>query len=283
MVLGATVSFSDFIGHPLITDTERILVPIRIISEGMGYDVEWLEEIWHKGIQKIWISDAKTKVEFNIGSTTALVNEKTVNIDEQNGNSVNTKAMLIGDRTYVPLRFVSEALGGIIEYEMKSGTHIIDIFTGKETIKPDIITPIFKIISHNKAGGRDFIIYVDNFKDYEGTNATFSPELISHPEYNFYKYENPWEPGKIEIADIVKTDANKKPCYAHPAFKVYSFGFNNDYFKSVNTGEPLRGPAEDTKMTVKITIKMNNQEKVFIVDIIRKGFTESYFVEGKEL
>lgn len=130
---GVTVSFNDFIGHPLITDTERILVPIRIISESMGYNVEWSEETWHKGIQKIWISDAKTKVEFNIGNTTALVNGKTVNIDEQNGKPVNTKAMLIGDRTYVPLRFVSEALGGTIEYEMKNSTHIIDIFTGKET------------------------------------------------------------------------------------------------------------------------------------------------------
>ena len=126
------VVFEEKSGLPVITTTERMLVQIRIVSENMGYKVEWSEETWHKGIQKIWINDAKTNVEFDIGSTTALVNGKTVNIDEQDGKPVETKAMLIGDRTYVPLRFVSEALGGTIEYEMRNGVHIIDIFTGKE-------------------------------------------------------------------------------------------------------------------------------------------------------
>lgn len=169
---------------------------------------------------------------------------------------------------------------------MRNGTHIININTGKKVGEPredksDIITTIFRIIPHNRAGRRDFKIYVDNFKEYLGTDATFSPELISHLEYNFYKYENPWTPRQIEVADVVKTSANQKPNYNLPAFEIYSFGFNSDYFKDAKTGKPLRGPAEGTKMTVKVTVKMNGKSQDFTVDIVRKGFTETYTVEGK--
>lgn len=281
---GIPVSFNEVMGYPVITKTNRTLVPLRIIAENMGYEVDWNQKT-----QQAYVKGGDVDVTLTIGQNTAVVNGKTVPIDIQDGKIVDTKATLIpvkgSKRTYVPLRFISEATGATVGYDQRDGVHYITITTGGKPVAEtgDVITPIFEIIPHNQAGGQDFIIYVDNFMDYKGTDATFSPELISHPEYNFYKYENPWQKGKIEIADVVKTDANQKPNYKSSMFDLYSFGLNSGYAKDIKTGKSLTPPPEGTKMTVKVTIKMNGQEKAFTVDIIRKGFTESYKVEGKPI
>jgi len=281
---GVPVSFNEVMGHPVITKTNRTLVPLRIIAENMGYKVDWNQDT-----KQAYVKGGGVDVTLTINKNTAIVNGKTVPIDIQNGKVMDTKAVLIpvkgSSRTYVPLRFISEATGATVGYDQRDGVHYITITTGGKPVAEtgDVITPIFEIIPHNQAGGQDFIIYVDNFMDYKGTDATFSPELISHPEYNFYKYENPWQKGKIEIADVVKTDANQKPNYKSSMFDLYSFGLNSGYAKDIKTGKSLTPPPEGTKMTVKVTIKMNGQEKAFTVDIIRKGFTESYKVEGKPI
>lgn len=129
---GKEVKFNSDMGYPLITNTQRILIPVRIVSENMGYNVDWSKDTWNKGIQKVWIDNGKTKVELEIGKSTALVNGKSVPIDIQDGKPVDTKATLVGSRTYVPVRFVSEALGAKIEYEMKNGVHYVNINTGKK-------------------------------------------------------------------------------------------------------------------------------------------------------
>ena len=39
---GKKVNFTDELGHPmLIKETQRTIVPVRIISENMGYKVGW--------------------------------------------------------------------------------------------------------------------------------------------------------------------------------------------------------------------------------------------------
>ena len=136
---GTPVDFNDYMGHPMLTKTQRTLVPIRIISENMGYKVDWSKDTWDKGIRKVWISNVDTKVELELNKSTALVNGKEVHIDIQNGQPVDTKAILLGSRTYVPIRFISEALGAKVGFEWKDGIHYISINTGKEQDKEQII------------------------------------------------------------------------------------------------------------------------------------------------
>ena len=288
---GKPVNFTGDLGYPYLTKTQRTMVPIRIISENMGYNVDWSKDTWHQGIRKVWINNNTNRIELEIGKSTAIVNGKSVPIDrdEKTGEPVDTKAELVGSRTYVPLRFITEAMGGKVEYEWKNGNHYIDIITGKDVEKPEkpkeeskVITPVFKIVPHNKAGSNDFIIYLHNFMDYKGTDATFSPELISHPQYNRYRYRNPFNWDEWEIADVVAVHKDKKPNYNSPMFRLYSFGVSG-YTYDIETGKPLTPPPEGTKMTVKVTVKVNGEEKAYTVDIIRRGFTESYIVEGKPI
>ena len=144
---GEPVNFTPDLGYPYLTKTQRTMVPIRIISENMGYDVDWSKDTWGKGERKVWISNNTTRIELEIGKSTAIVNGKVVPIDrdEKTGKPVDTKAELVGSRTYVPIRFITEAMGGKVVYDRKDGNHYIAITTGKEIIdepedKGEIVT-----------------------------------------------------------------------------------------------------------------------------------------------
>lgn len=118
---GKPVQFNKDLGYPIV-ENGRTLVPVRIISEDMGYEVKW-----DNPTQKVTISDANTKIEFKIGDSTALINGKRVPIDtreDANGNivQVDTKARLINSRTYVPIRFITENFGGTVDWKIQEKT-----------------------------------------------------------------------------------------------------------------------------------------------------------------
>lgn len=50
------VNFIEEMGHPLVTQINRTLVPLRIISEYLGYNVDWSKDTWNQGIRKVWIT-----------------------------------------------------------------------------------------------------------------------------------------------------------------------------------------------------------------------------------
>ena len=82
---------------------DRTFVPIRFISEELGFDVTW-----DGAEKKITISKEDNKVKLQIGSTTMKVNDKEVKLE--------APAALTKDRTFVPLRAISEAFGLKVDY-----------------------------------------------------------------------------------------------------------------------------------------------------------------------
>lgn len=138
---GKVVNFTDELGHPYLTKTDRTMIPVRIISENMGYKVDW-----ENATRKVFVSNEKNKIQLQIGKNTAIVNGKMVPIDVQDGKPVDTKAMLVpakgSHRTYVPLRFVSETMGADVKYERKNGVNYIEINTGKKPEKPTNVTTV---------------------------------------------------------------------------------------------------------------------------------------------
>lgn len=83
---------------PTVNDDDRTMVPVRFISEAFGADVDW-----NKASQIVTIvKDGKT-VEMTIGSKDYKADGASKTMD--------TAAVIANDRTMVPLRAVSEALG----------------------------------------------------------------------------------------------------------------------------------------------------------------------------
>ena len=85
----------------------RTLVPIRFISENLDSKVDW-----NKEEKKVTITTEKegakvTKVELTIGSDIAKLYDKEESAKEE---KLDVAAKIINGRTFVPVRFISEAL-----------------------------------------------------------------------------------------------------------------------------------------------------------------------------
>lgn len=109
-VNGEQVMFDQ---QPIVIGS-RVLVPLRGIFEKMGATVVWIPDARTVRAQR-----GTTSVELRIGSTAALVNGATVTLD--------VPAQIVGGRTLVPLRFISESLGAQVDYN--AGTRTVTITT----------------------------------------------------------------------------------------------------------------------------------------------------------
>lgn len=104
-----------FFDQPPIVIGGRVLVPLRGIFEKMGATVVWLPETRTVRAQR-----GTTSVELQIGSPVARVNGSSVTLD--------VPAQIVGGRTLVPLRFISESLGASVVYD--PGARTVQITTG---------------------------------------------------------------------------------------------------------------------------------------------------------
>lgn len=98
--------------QPPIVVGSRVLVPLRGIFEKMGAFVEWIP-----ATRMVRAVRATTVVELQIGSRVARVNGSPITMD--------VPAQIIGGRTLVPLRFISESLGATVQYDAANRTVII--------------------------------------------------------------------------------------------------------------------------------------------------------------
>lgn len=105
---------------PPVIFAGRTLIPVRAITNGLGATVEWDAET-----QTITISrDGKTII-LALDSAEVTVDGETVTLD--------VPAQLISNRTFVPLRFISETLGEKVEWDPETG----DINIGDEDASSD--------------------------------------------------------------------------------------------------------------------------------------------------
>lgn len=91
-------------GMPPILFNDSTLVPARAVFEKMGAKVTWDE-----ANNKVIVNLNNDNIEINIDSTAAKVNGV--------GKTMPIPAKLINDRTMIPVRFVSEALGNRVLWD----------------------------------------------------------------------------------------------------------------------------------------------------------------------
>ena len=94
----------------------RTLVPLRVISESLGYDVNW-----DQGTRQVTVEKNGKSIQLVINSNQVLVKdssgERTITIDVAAGIS--------NDRTFVPLRAVAELFGETVNWDGKYRTAIV--------------------------------------------------------------------------------------------------------------------------------------------------------------
>lgn len=118
---GEAIVFPD--AQPFIDENSRTLIPVRFVAETMGAKVSWNQEAQAAVIEQNGIT-----VSVPIGSDTISITQdgstSTVKMD--------TAALIREERTYVPIRYVAEALGAWVGYS--------DLFTTVQIYR-DVLTP----------------------------------------------------------------------------------------------------------------------------------------------
>lgn len=106
IVDGQAVAFR---GQQPIEQNDRVLVPLRGVFEKMGADV-----VWNPESDTVTAMRGDTRVRLHIGSTEATVNGQSVMLD--------VAPMIMNGSTMVPLRFISESLGGTVDWQAYNQT-----------------------------------------------------------------------------------------------------------------------------------------------------------------
>ena len=159
-VNGEDITFEDSEALPKIMNN-RTMLAARAFYEKIGAKVDW-----NGKARTVTVSKDKDKIVLTIGSNKALVNGKEVALD--------SAATIVNDKTYIPVRFVSEAFGYKVKYDPNEGMPIVDIFNITEKELADKLQELekeenYKMIASMKSTGQKDEEIVKTLKDlYEG-------------------------------------------------------------------------------------------------------------------
>ncbi|WP_199624399.1 copper amine oxidase N-terminal domain-containing protein [Paenibacillus alkalitolerans] len=178
---GKRLKFPD--AKPFVDSNNRTLVPVRFVAENLGAKVAW-----HDEVDRVEISMDGKYIALVIGEKKALVNGEEVAFD--------TAAVVRQGRTFVPLRFVSEALGQTVEWDGYSKY----VYVGEKVF----LTPKEMEIQSKS---------VDHFRKYFGSE-NYKKYLTTDVMGKFFEKDEPYtklyvitkEHLPIQIGDVVVHD-----------------------------------------------------------------------------
>ncbi|MCC3379276.1 copper amine oxidase N-terminal domain-containing protein [Paenibacillus farraposensis] len=110
------VNFPD--GKPIMEEN-RVLIPVRFVSEALGANVDYKN-------QTVLIKQSEKNISMKVNTSIVTTGDKKIFLD--------VPARLQKGRVYVPLRFVSEALGAQVDWNSKK--FLVTITTASATTKP---------------------------------------------------------------------------------------------------------------------------------------------------
>lgn len=168
---GNEIIFPD--AQPFIDSRDRTLVPIRFVSEALGAEVSWED-----ATQTVTIVKGKDTIVYpvGIGNYAATLNGVMMVFDSY--------GILKEDRTFVPLRFISELLNCNVEWLEDSATVVIT------SPAPPVAFPEPKLTVHfpdNEYTGQLLWITLDNIRDYSDCdNYQFKIDFTTPIEFNVF-------------------------------------------------------------------------------------------------
>src|SRR5690606_40463493 len=122
------------------------LVPLAVLSEQLGYDVKW-----NNNLKEASIKNASTHIQLTIGNKIALVNNESYEMLEA--------PSLLQKRTMVPVRFVVELLGMKVDWkQVEQEVHIVTPIIENPTSDPETIQ---KATITNVFNDNDATIHID--------------------------------------------------------------------------------------------------------------------------
>ncbi|EGG34296.1 copper amine oxidase N-terminal domain-containing protein [Paenibacillus sp. HGF5] len=138
-VIPTQASGNEIIEHGILKNN-RVLIPIRAVSQNLGIDVKWNQ--FQKTAQ---LTKGETVITLAVQFKRALVNQDRVDFD--------APVELIQNTTYVPLRFVSQTMGADVKWDQKTKEATV-ILDGKQVVvklmKPKYQVPTNQRLSDSR-------------------------------------------------------------------------------------------------------------------------------------
>ena len=104
LVNGTEIDFAEYDNVLPYIENDFTLIPVRAIAESLGLTVDWDEDT-----RTVTAKDAGAEITLVIDSDTATVNGET--------KTLGVPARITDDRTFIPLRFVSENMGAEVLWD----------------------------------------------------------------------------------------------------------------------------------------------------------------------
>lgn len=196
---GNEVYFPD--AKPFIDERDRVLVPIRFVSEALGAFVDWENET-----RTAVIKQDNDEIRYTVYQPMAYLNGEMMVMD--------TYGILKDCRTILPIRFISELLGCAVVWDENTSTVVIT--SPKEVTEfpePEISVNYPKSISDKR------LLWIDvlNIRDFERSgDYEFKIEFINPVQFNTYEQDegaiNGWQ--KYSRCNFVPASNSYKTIYS---------------------------------------------------------------------
>jgi hypothetical protein len=237
---GEAVVFPD--AQPFVDENSRALIPVRFVTETMGAAVSWNQETQAAVIEQNGIT-----VSVPIGSNTITVTEN----GETNNVTMDTAAIIREERTYVPIRYVAEALGAWVGYS--------DLFTTVQIYR-DVLAPadITRLHSYYDMSWEEYCEAVD----YESTSTDEDREA-RYPQIVFFTGNfgfdnaNEWKLRNPNGIEVLTQPARTPTSYVGVVSGLkYTYGIQPDIdFAKLVLAEAC-GVEDEINSTGKVTISL---------------------------
>jgi len=253
---GNEVYFPDV--KPFIDERDRVLVPIRFVSEELGALVDWENES-----QTAVIKQDKDEIRYTVYKPMAYINGEMIAMD--------TYGILKDCRTMVPIRFISELLGCTVVWDKNTSTVVIT--SPKEVTEfpePTISVNYPKSISDKRL----LWIDIDNYRDFERSgDYEFKIEFLNPGQFNTYEQDegaiNGWQ--KYSRCNYVSVSNSYKNIYSI----TRAFYTTRDDMK---TYKPNDGDEITFRLTVRNKVTSETQEYIFMEELKLPYDIEEYFM-----
>ena len=253
---GNEVYFPD--AKPFIDERDRVLVPIRFVSEALGSMVDWENET-----RTAIIKQNDDEIRYTVYKPMAYINGEMVVMD--------TYGILKDQRTMVPIRFISELLGCTVVWDKNTSTVVIT--SPKEVTEfpePTISVNYPKSISDKRL----LWIDIDNYRDFERSgDYEFKIEFLNPGQFNTYEQDegaiNGWQ--KYSRCNYVSVSNSYKNIYSI----TRAFYTTRDDMK---TYKPNDGDEITFRLTVRNKVTSETQEYIFMEELKLPYDIEEYFM-----
>ncbi|TWI59835.1 copper amine oxidase N-terminal domain-containing protein [Halalkalibacter nanhaiisediminis] len=123
------------LADPILNKNGHTLLPMRALYEALDAQVSW-----DKASLTARAVRHNTTINLTIGSTTALVNNQRI--------SLTTPSIMYQNRTYIPLRFVTENFDGTVVYNHQQQS--VTITTTQTPKPPSVVTEPYTLYLNNQ-------------------------------------------------------------------------------------------------------------------------------------